>query len=85
MQGLFQVLYVELKKIHPITNRNAHILSHFVAKSAQHTLPLFKLLREENAFEWTNECDKALIHLKQMPSRPLVLTNQMMEKFYTYT
>ncbi|MCI56886.1 hypothetical protein A2U01_0078137, partial [Trifolium medium] len=28
-------------------------LSRFVAKSAQHTLPLFKLLRKEAAFEWT--------------------------------
>jgi hypothetical protein len=28
-------------------------LSRFVAKSAQHALPLFKLLRKESAFEWT--------------------------------
>ncbi|MCI12615.1 hypothetical protein A2U01_0033720, partial [Trifolium medium] len=29
-------------------------LSRFVAKSAQDALPLFKLLRKEDVFEWTN-------------------------------
>ncbi|PNX63546.1 hypothetical protein L195_g061681, partial [Trifolium pratense] len=35
-------------------------LSRFVAKSAQHALPLFKLLRKESTFEWTKECEDAL-------------------------
>ncbi|XP_058725992.1 uncharacterized protein LOC131597305 [Vicia villosa] len=46
----------------------------FVAKSAQHALPLFKLLRKETAFEWTEECERALFHLKQALSSPLVLS-----------
>ncbi|MCI60278.1 hypothetical protein A2U01_0081533, partial [Trifolium medium] len=49
-------------------------LSRFVAKSAQHTLPLFKLLRKEAVFEWTNECEQALQHLKKALSEPLVLS-----------
>ncbi|KAK2383691.1 hypothetical protein QL285_071117 [Trifolium repens] len=49
-------------------------LSRFVAKSAQHALPLFKLLRKESAFEWTEECENALQHLKRALSEPPVLT-----------
>jgi hypothetical protein len=30
-------------------------LSRFVAKSAQHALPLFRLLRKEAVFEWIEE------------------------------
>jgi len=39
-------------------------LSRFVAKFAQHALPFFKLLRKETAFEWTDECENALAHIK---------------------
>ncbi|KAK2450495.1 hypothetical protein QL285_009609 [Trifolium repens] len=49
-------------------------LSCFIAKSAQHALPLFKLLRKESSFEWTEECDQALQHLKKALSEPLVLS-----------
>ena len=49
-------------------------LSRFVVKSAQHVLTLFKLLRKEVAFEWTEECEKALTHLKQELSQPPVLS-----------
>ncbi|MCI15838.1 maturase K, partial [Trifolium medium] len=49
-------------------------LSRFVAKSAQHALPLFKLLRKEAAFEWTEECEQALQHLKKVLSEPPVLS-----------
>ncbi|MCI45411.1 hypothetical protein A2U01_0066650, partial [Trifolium medium] len=49
-------------------------LSRFVAKSAQHALPLFKLLRKESVFEWTEECEEALQRLKRALSEPPVLT-----------
>jgi ribonuclease HI len=49
-------------------------LSRFIAKSAQHALPLFKLLRKESTFEWTEECDQALQHLKKALSEPPVLS-----------
>ena len=49
-------------------------LSRFVAKSAQHTLSFFKLLCKEAAFEWTEECERALLHLKQSLLQPLVLS-----------
>ncbi|MCI48218.1 gag-pol polyprotein, partial [Trifolium medium] len=49
-------------------------LSRFVAKFAQHALPLLKLLRKEAAFEWTEECEQTLQHLMKALSEPLVLS-----------
>ncbi|GAU41791.1 hypothetical protein TSUD_379290 [Trifolium subterraneum] len=60
-------------------------MARFVAKSAQHALPLFKLLRKETTFEWTEECEKALQHLKRALSEPPVLTRPVEgEKLYLY-
>ncbi|GAU45958.1 hypothetical protein TSUD_301670 [Trifolium subterraneum] len=60
-------------------------MARFVAKSAQHALPLFKLLRKENSFEWTEECEGALQHLKRALSEPPVLTRLVEgEKLYLY-
>ncbi|GAU49214.1 hypothetical protein TSUD_369830 [Trifolium subterraneum] len=57
----------------------------FVAKSAQHALPLFKLLIKETTFEWTEECEGALQHLKRALSEPPVLTRPVEgEKLYLY-
>jgi len=49
-------------------------LSRFVAKSAQHPLPFFKLLRKETKFECTEECEAALKHLKETLFAPPVLS-----------
>jgi len=60
-------------------------LSRFVAKSAQHVLPFFKLLRKETKFEWTDECENALKHLKQTLSTPPVLSRpEQGEVLYLY-
>ncbi|GAU46452.1 hypothetical protein TSUD_402190 [Trifolium subterraneum] len=60
-------------------------LSRFVAKSAQHALPFFKLLRKESAFEWTEECEQALQHLKKALSEPPVLSRpDVGEVLYLY-
>ncbi|GAU12536.1 hypothetical protein TSUD_182500 [Trifolium subterraneum] len=60
-------------------------MARFVAKSAQHALPLFKLLRKETTFEWTEECEEALQHLKRALSEPPVLTRPVEdEKLYLY-
>ncbi|GAU48767.1 hypothetical protein TSUD_406100 [Trifolium subterraneum] len=60
-------------------------MARFVAKSAQHALPLFKLLRKETTFEWTEKCEGALQHLKRALSEPLVLTRPVEdEKLYLY-
>ncbi|CAJ2638239.1 unnamed protein product [Trifolium pratense] len=60
-------------------------LSRFVAKYAQHALPLFKLLRKEAVFEWTDECEQALQHLKKALSEPPVLSRPDVEEvLYIY-
>ena len=56
-----------------------------MVKSAQHALPLFKLLRKEAAFEWTSECEQALTHMKQALSQPPVLSRlEKDETLYLY-
>ncbi|GAU51226.1 hypothetical protein TSUD_136230 [Trifolium subterraneum] len=60
-------------------------MARFVAKSAQHALPLFKLIRKETTFEWTEECEGALQHHKRALSEPPVLTRPVEgEKLYLY-
>ncbi|GAU50258.1 hypothetical protein TSUD_409040 [Trifolium subterraneum] len=60
-------------------------MARFVAKSAQHALPLFRLLKKETTFEWTEECEGALQHLKRALSEPPVLTRPVEgEKLYLY-
>jgi len=60
-------------------------LSRFVAKSAQHALPFFKLLRKETKFEWTEECEATLKHLKETLSTPPVLSRpDQSEVLYLY-
>ncbi|CAJ2665932.1 unnamed protein product [Trifolium pratense] len=60
-------------------------LSRFVSKSAQHALPFFKLLKKEAVFEWTDECEQALQHLKKALSEPPVLSRPNNEEvLYLY-
>ncbi|GAU47395.1 hypothetical protein TSUD_372840 [Trifolium subterraneum] len=60
-------------------------MARFIAKSAQHALPLFKLLRKETTFKWIEECEGALQHLKRALSEPPVLTRPVEgEKLYLY-
>ncbi|GAU34163.1 hypothetical protein TSUD_162630 [Trifolium subterraneum] len=73
------------KKSIQTLNEMLTALSRFVAKSAQHALPLFKLLRKESAFEWTEECEQALQHLKKALSEPPVLSRpDVGEVLYLY-
>ena len=61
------------------------LLSRFVVKSAQHALPSFKLLRKEATFEWTPECEQALVHLKRALSQPHILSRpEKDEVLYLY-
>jgi len=57
-------------------------LSRFVAKSAQYALPF---LRKETKFEWTDECETTLKHLKSALSQPPVLSRpEEGETLYLY-
>jgi hypothetical protein len=50
----------ESKKCIQTLNGMLTALSRFVAKSAQHVLPFFKMLRKETKFEWIDDCENAL-------------------------
>jgi hypothetical protein len=60
-------------------------LSRFVAKSTQHTLPFFNLLRKDTKFEWIDECETALKHFKETLLAPPVLSRpEQGEVLYLY-
>jgi hypothetical protein len=64
----------KMKKCIQTLNGMITSLSRFIAKSAQHVLPFFKLLRKETTFEWTYDCEKALAYLKNAISQPSLLS-----------
>jgi len=45
-------------------------LRRFISRSAQHALPFVRLLRKEENFEWTLECEEAFNKLKIILSQP---------------
>ncbi|MCI43667.1 hypothetical protein A2U01_0064905, partial [Trifolium medium] len=60
-------------------------LNRFISRSAQHTLPFYKLLRKEVSFKWTNECEDAFNQLKKALSQPPVLSRPTEgEMLYVY-
>jgi len=73
-QAFTQLPTPHSKQCIQILNGMLTSLSRFIAKSAQHALPFFKLLRKETKFEWTEECEAALKHLKETLSTPPVLS-----------
>ncbi|MCH99186.1 putative protein NYNRIN-like, partial [Trifolium medium] len=84
-RAFFEFPTLDSKKSIQSLNGMLTALSRFVAKSAQHALHLFKLLRKESMFEWTEECESALQHLKRALSKPPVLTRPVEgETLYLY-
>jgi hypothetical protein len=49
-------------------------LSRFIARLGEHSLPLYKLMKESDHFTWTPEVQKALDSLKNMLKSPSILT-----------
>ncbi|GAU45897.1 hypothetical protein TSUD_24990 [Trifolium subterraneum] len=86
LNGIFlRLSNSEVEEIHPNIERHVDLDGQIRSKSAQHALPLFKLLRKETTFEWTEECEGALQHLKRALSEPPVLTRPVEgEKLYLY-
>lgn len=58
-------------------NRMLTALNRFLSKSAQHALPFYKLLRNEETFEWTKGWEEAFMKLKNVLDQPLVLSKPM--------
>ncbi|XP_061366044.1 uncharacterized protein LOC133309297 [Gastrolobium bilobum] len=61
------------KEIQQLTGRLAS-LTRFLPRSAETTLPFFKLLRNEVQYGWTSECEAAFQEIKRQLASPPVLT-----------
>ena len=84
-QAFTQLPTPHSKKCIQTLNGMLTALSRFVAKSTQHALPFFKLLRKETKFEWTEECEPALKHLKEtLSALPALSRPDQGEVIYLY-
>ena len=71
-----------IKEVQSLTRR-VTTLNKFVSKATDKCLPFFKVLR--NAFEWTDECQKAFQDLKDYLTRaPLLSPSVQGEELYLY-
>ncbi|GAU46047.1 hypothetical protein TSUD_191180 [Trifolium subterraneum] len=74
--GFIRLSNSKSKKFIQTLNDMLTSMARFAAKSAQHALPFFKLLRKETTFEWTEECEEALQHFKRALSEPPLLRKE---------
>jgi hypothetical protein len=49
-------------------------LSRFISRLGEKGLPFFKLLKEKEKFEWSEEANTTFAELKQFLTSPLVMT-----------
>jgi hypothetical protein len=52
-------------------------LGRFIARSAENTLPFFKLTKRTGKFEWTPEASKAFVELKRYLTSPPIMVAPM--------
>ncbi|XP_009602961.1 uncharacterized protein [Nicotiana tomentosiformis] len=60
------------KEVQRLTSRIA-ALGRFISKSSEKRFKFFSVLKKQNQFEWTNECQQALKNLKASLSNPPLL------------
>ena len=65
-----------VKDVQQLTGRVA-ALSRFLPISAKRCLPMFKILKKQDSFEWTQESEVAFQELKASLASPPVLTKPM--------
>ncbi|XP_057808633.1 uncharacterized protein LOC131023106 [Salvia miltiorrhiza] len=69
-----------------ILNGRITALSRFISRSAERSLPFFKILRKESRFEWSSECQQAFEDLKEYLKGLPILTKPIPgEPLYLYT
>ncbi|GAB2268980.1 hypothetical protein Dimus_038750 [Dionaea muscipula] len=68
-----------VKEIQKLTDKLA-ALSRFLSRSADKSLPFFKVLRGQKQFEWTPECQRAFEELKTHLASPPLLTKPVPEE-----
>ncbi|KAK0589707.1 hypothetical protein LWI29_017611 [Acer saccharum] len=62
-----------MKDVQKLTGRVA-ALNRFISKSSEKCLPFFNILRKNKAFEWNDDCEKALQDLKTYLRSPPLLS-----------
>ncbi|KAK4841195.1 hypothetical protein QYF36_000455 [Acer negundo] len=73
-----------IKDVHKLTSRVA-ALNRFILKSSERCLPFFNTLRKNKAFEWNENCVKALQDLKiYLKSPPLLSKPKDNETLFIY-
>ena len=55
-------------------------LSHFISRLGEKGLPLFKLLKAEEKFVWSEDADKAFTELKRFLTTPPIMTAPKKDK-----
>jgi hypothetical protein len=65
-----------IKDVQQLTGRIA-ALSHFLPTSSKRCLPMFKILKKQDSFNWTQECEYAFRELKVSLASTPVLTKHM--------
>ncbi|KAI3465894.1 hypothetical protein Pfo_022557 [Paulownia fortunei] len=73
-----------INKVQQLTGRIT-ALSRFISRSAERSLPFFKILRKADKFEWTEECQRAFDELKNFLAKLPLLTKPVQgETLYVY-
>ncbi|KAK0604330.1 hypothetical protein LWI29_014567 [Acer saccharum] len=73
-----------IKDVQKLTGRVA-ALNRFISKSFEKCLPFFNILRKNKAFEWNDDCEKALQELKNyLKSPPLLSKPKDNETLFIY-
>ncbi|KAK1568798.1 hypothetical protein Q3G72_028909 [Acer saccharum] len=73
-----------IKDVQKLTGRVA-ALNRFISKSSEKCLPFFNILRKNKAFEWNDDCEKALQELKNyLKSPPLLSKPKDNETLFIY-
>ena len=73
-----------LKDVQRLTG-SAAAVSRFISRLGDKALPLYKLLKKFDKFEWTEEADKALIQLKEtLTNAPILASPQDEEPMLLY-
>ncbi|KAL2235761.1 UNVERIFIED_CONTAM: Retrovirus-related Pol polyprotein from transposon [Sesamum indicum] len=63
-----------IKEVQKLTGKITS-LGRFILRSADKSLPFFRVLRKPKNFEWNEECEKALQELKEYLTTPPLLAN----------
>ena len=72
------------KEVQKLT-KMAAALNRFISRSLEKCRSFFQLLKKKEQFQWTSDCDKVLVNLKQyLMQPPVLLTSIQHEELFLY-